>query len=110
METSNLNSLTGRKRWLRMLFPAFLILFITCSGLPVRAQVEVGRQAVGFRFAERQNLPHGVAGDALHVFVTEPLNGRVVVLSRLTGREVAEVPPPPGGHVAHRDLQREENP
>jgi hypothetical protein len=56
--------------------------------------LEVSRHAVGFPFAERENLPHGVAADAHHVFVTEPLNGRVVAISRRTGKEVAELPPP----------------
>jgi hypothetical protein len=96
---NRLNLLTSRKRWFPILSPAFLILFILCSGVPSQAQVEVGRQAIGFRFAERQNLPHGVAADALHVFVTEPLNGRVAVISRLTGNEIAEIPPPPGGFL-----------
>jgi hypothetical protein len=99
METSNLNSLTTWKRWFRMLCPGFLILFIICGVVPSQAQVEVGRHAIGFRFAERQNLPHGVAADALHVFVTEPLNGRVAVISRLTGSEIAEIPAPPGGFL-----------
>ena len=50
-----------------------------------QARVEVGRHAIAFSFAERNNLPHGVAADALHVFVTEPLNGRVAVINRITG-------------------------
>src|SRR5262249_5581221 len=33
------------------------------------------------------------------VFVGEPLDGRVVALSRLTGRQVGELPPPPEGFV-----------
>lgn len=99
MKTLSLNSMTARKRWYRLLRPAIVILFIICGGLPSQAQIEVGRHAVGFRFAGSQSLPHGVAADAHHVFVTEPFGGRVVVLSRLTGREVAEVPPPPGGFL-----------
>ncbi len=105
METSKLNSLdsldsmTARKRALRMLSPVFPILFIFCVGLPAHAQIEVGRHALGFRFAERNNLPHGVAADALHIFVTEPLNGRVAVINRITGNEIAVIPPPPGGFL-----------
>ncbi|MCM3871312.1 MAG: hypothetical protein ND895_11560 [Pyrinomonadaceae bacterium] len=102
METSRLNSfnsMTARKSWFRALCPAFLILCIIGAGLPAQAQIEVGRHALGFRFAERDNLPHGVAADALHIFVTEPLNGRVAVLSRITGSEIAEIPAPPGGFL-----------
>lgn len=99
MEASNFKPMDARKRWFRMLCPAFVILVIICGGLPAQAQIEVGRHAVGFRFAGSQSLPHGVAADAHHVFVTEPFGGRVVVLSRITGREVAEVPPPPGGFL-----------
>lgn len=50
-------------------------------------------------FALRDNLPHGVAGDRDVVFVAEPLVGRVVALSRLTGHEIAVLPPPPEGFV-----------
>lgn len=51
-------------------------------------------------FAERAALTHGIAGDERYVFTTEPGIGsaaRVVVLDRSTGREVAKLPPPPGG-------------
>ena len=61
--------------------------------------VELGRGAVAVTFAQRDNLPHGLAADGRYVFVAEPLDGRVAVLSRATGREVAELPPPPGGFL-----------
>jgi hypothetical protein len=54
-------------------------------------------------FAARPSLTHGIAGDRRFVFTTELGIGpsvagpRVVVLDRLTGREVATLPPPPGG-------------
>src|SRR5687767_803021 len=36
-------------------------------------RVEVGQRAIGYDLSERINLPHGIAADANHVFVTEPL-------------------------------------
>jgi len=55
--------------------------------------------AVGFDLVKAQNLIHGIAGDDRFVFVTEPLTGRVTVHSRVTGRQIAELPPPPGGFL-----------
>lgn len=49
--------------------------------------------------AQRASLPHGVAGDERLVFVTEPLNGRVAVIDRATGNEIAELPAPAGGFL-----------
>jgi hypothetical protein len=46
------------------------------------------------------NVPiAGVAGGNAVVFVGEPLNGRVAVLSRFTGQQFAQLPPPPNGFV-----------
>jgi hypothetical protein len=39
----------------------------------------------------------GVAGDKDVVFVGEPLNGAIIALSRLTGKQIAALPPPPNG-------------
>ncbi|MEW5850986.1 MAG: hypothetical protein AB2A00_19525 [Myxococcota bacterium] len=74
--------------------------------------------AVAYNYAERGfNLPHGVAADAKHVYVTEPLGSldptagqgpRVAILNRLTGEEVAELPPPPEGFVLPFGLRMEE--
>src|SRR5829696_6690959 len=55
--------------------------------------------SVAQEFARRDNLPHGLAADRDLVFVSEPLHGRVAVLSRLTGHEIAVLPPPPEGFV-----------
>lgn len=41
----------------------------------------------------------GVAGGNAVVFVGEPLNGSVVVLSRFTGQQIAELPTPSNGFV-----------
>jgi hypothetical protein len=58
---------------------------------------EINRHDVAFRFAERQDLPHGLAGDERVLFLTEPFRGRVAVIDRLSGSEIAELPSPPGG-------------
>jgi hypothetical protein len=55
--------------------------------------------------AERDNLPHGVAGDADVIFVTEPLNQRVAVLDRFSGDEIGELPAPPGGFLLPFELR-----
>jgi hypothetical protein len=39
----------------------------------------------------------GVAGGEGVVFVGEPLNGSVIALSRFTGNQIGELPPPPNG-------------
>jgi hypothetical protein len=54
---------------------------------------------VSFDYADINNVIAGVAGGNLVVFVGEPLNGSVVVLSRLTGHQVGQLPPPPNGFV-----------
>lgn len=46
------------------------------------------------------NVPiAGVAGGTAVVFVGEPLKGSVIVLSRATGQQIAQLPPPPNGFV-----------
>src|SRR5215470_17821006 len=46
------------------------------------------------------NVPiAGVAGGNAVVFVGEPLNGQVLVLSRATGQQIDQLTPPPGGFV-----------
>jgi hypothetical protein len=59
--------------------------------------VEVGPGAISASYAERTNLVHGVAGDESVVFSTEPLDGDVTVLDRITGVQRAVLPPPPAG-------------
>lgn len=58
-----------------------------------------GKNATAKTFATRANMPHGIGGDEDLVFVTEPLNGAVAVLDRNSGREVAQLPQPPGGFL-----------
>jgi len=54
---------------------------------------------VSFDYANVDVVIAGVAGGDRVVFVGEPLNGSVVALSRLTGRPIGQLPPPPNGFV-----------
>ena len=64
-----------------------------------RLNVEAKRGVVASELFGRPTLIHGVAGDSDLVFVTEAVAGRVAVHDRWSGREVALLPPPPGGWV-----------
>ena len=57
------------------------------------------RHAISFDYANLQPVIAGVAGGDEVVFVGEPLNGSVIVLSRFTGNRIGELPPPPNGFV-----------
>ena len=50
---------------------------------------------VSFDYANFNHVIAGVAGGDGVVFVGEPLNASVVVLSRLTGRRIGQLAPPP---------------
>jgi hypothetical protein len=52
---------------------------------------------ISFDFANLDAPIAGVAAGETVVFVGEPLNASVVVLSRLTGRQIGVLPPPPSG-------------
>ena len=58
-------------------------------------------------FAERVNLPHGIAGDQRLVFITEPLNGRVAPFHRPVhgGGRWQALPAPPGGFLLPFELR-----
>jgi hypothetical protein len=73
-----------------------LLLFVS-AGMS-EAQFVTGR-GVSFDFANVNAPIAGVAADEAVVFVGEPLNASVVVLARLTGQQIAELPPPPSGFV-----------
>jgi hypothetical protein len=60
-------------------------------------RVEISSSALAYDFAHRDNLITAAAGNSEVVFVAEPLVPRVAVLDRVTGVELGEVPPPPGG-------------
>lgn len=59
--------------------------------------VEAGRRALAYDFYPSLHVPHGVAGDEHFVFVTQPLSGRVAVVDRFSGAELATLPTPPSG-------------
>jgi len=61
--------------------------------------VVAGPRSVSYDFADLPQIPAGVAGDADVVFVGDPLEGQVLVFSRLTGRQIAKLPPPPSAFV-----------
>jgi hypothetical protein len=84
---------------LRLLVAALALVALVA---PQAAQA-TGERTLAGPLAQRASLVHGIAGDDRYVFVTEPGLGialagpRVVALDRLTGREVAALPAPPGG-------------
>lgn len=55
------------------------------------------RRTTAFAFANVSAPIAGVAAGGTLAFVGEPLNGRVIVLSRFTGQQIGELPPPPDG-------------
>ena len=52
---------------------------------------------ISFDFANLDVPIAGVAAGETVVFVGEPLNANVVVLSRLSGQQIGVLPPPPNG-------------
>lgn len=80
----------------------FLFLGLNNSGAQETPQLfPVGgtQRFVSFDYVNVDVVIAGVAGGDRVVFVGEPLNGRVVALSRLTGRLIGQLPPPPNGFV-----------
>ena len=60
-------------------------------------RIEISPSALAYDYAHRDQLITAAAGNSEVVFVAEPLVPRVAVLDRVTGVELGEVPPPPGG-------------
>ncbi len=88
----------------KCLFPLFVCLLLCLCPNFSRAQGTLptlqGGCAQGFLCFDYANLNvpiAGVAGGIDLVFVGEPLDGSVAVLSRLTGKQIAQLPPPPNG-------------
>jgi hypothetical protein len=81
----------------------FLIVALALVALVAPQAAQANGRALAAPFAQRDSLVHGIAGDERYVFVTEPGLGvavagpRVVALDRVSGREVASLPAPPGG-------------
>ncbi|HEX3593733.1 MAG TPA: hypothetical protein VHU80_01490 [Polyangiaceae bacterium] len=61
--------------------------------------VTVGPRSIAYDFAEVTYLPAGVAAGRDVVFIGDPLESRVIAYSRYTGKELGELPQPPGGFV-----------
>ena len=61
--------------------------------------VSVGPRSLSHDFLDVSFLPAGVAADEKVVFVGDPLEGRVLAYSRLTGNQIGELPAPPGGFI-----------
>lgn len=60
-------------------------------------RIDLNPNAIAYDYFNSPHVPHGIAGDQQFVFVTQPLSGRVSVVDRLLGREIATLAPPPGG-------------
>lgn len=94
-----------------LLLVAIMSLGLVACGAPPDSvqptQIESSKQALhnssgvyAFRYTDTgTEIPHGIVGDKRYVFVTKPLDGKVSVLSRLTGRHIADLPAPPGGFL-----------
>ena len=61
--------------------------------------ISTGPHSINNDFLDINFLPAGIAADKKVVFVGDPLEGRVIAFSRLTGKQVGELPQPPGGFV-----------
>jgi len=62
-------------------------------------QADHTQQFLSFDYTNINDVIAGVAGGDAIVFVGEPLNGKVVALSRFNGRQIGQLPPPPNGFV-----------
>jgi hypothetical protein len=69
------------------------------GGTPVQPLFSVGPASFSFAFSDVTFLPAGVAAGRQVFFVGDPLDGRVLAYSRLTGAQIGELPQPPGGFV-----------
>lgn len=67
------------------------------SSVPEPLRVVVGRGGVAYDYAHSDTLTSAAAGDSRLVFVTQPLGPSVAVFDRFSGRQVAQLPAPPGG-------------
>lgn len=61
------------------------------------AGVVIGPRGLAHAYARRDTLVSAAAGDSRLVFVTQPLTASVAVLDRFTGRQLGQLPAPPGG-------------
>lgn len=59
--------------------------------------IGVGPHGVAYDFHPSLHVPHGVSGDEQFVFITQPLEGRVAIVDRVSGAELATLPAPAAG-------------
>jgi hypothetical protein len=101
---------TNHVRWSVGLFVCLAL--SACSSAPGRGDSEektatdqsaitisTGPHSISNDFLDINFLPAGIAADKRVVFVGDPLEGRVIAFSRLTGKQIGELPQPPGGFV-----------
>jgi len=90
-------------KWLSPVLASLVLALLPNQGWPqVGNPTPLAKRAqrfLSFNYADINNVIAGVAGGNLVVFVGEPLNGSVVVLSRVTGQQIGQLPPPPNGFV-----------
>lgn len=90
----------------KLLFTIFVFLY-SCSlpyairgqGIPPTPSIGCAPHFFCFDYANLNAPIAGVAGGNSVVFVGEPLNGSVVALSRFTGQQIGQLPPPPVGFI-----------
>jgi hypothetical protein len=83
-------------KWLSPVLASLVLALLPTQG---RAQAERSQRFLSFDYANINNVIAGVAGGDGVVFVGEPLDRRVAVLSRVTGQQIGQLPPPPNGFV-----------
>ena len=87
-----------------------IALLLTCLPLwpPNALQAGPTARSISFEFAGLSVPIAGVAGGTDVVLIGEPVNGKVVVLSRFTGEQIGGLPPPPNdrGRPHPREDQR----
>ena len=63
------------------------------------SQVVVSGRSLSNDFLDTTFLPAGVAAGQKVIFIGDPLEARVLAFSRATGRQIGELPQPPGGFI-----------
>ena len=90
-------------KWLSPILASLVLALLIIQGwAQVAGRTPLAQRAqrfVSFDYANINNVIAGVAGGDGVVFVGEPLNGIVAVLSRVTGHQIGQLPTPPNGFV-----------
>ena len=98
---------------IRSCLQGLALLFAVCTGATGAGEVDpealqaqaaqpergvaIGPHGLAHAYARRDTLTSAAAGDSRLVFVAQPLTASVAVLDRFTGRQLGELPAPPGG-------------